>query len=94
MAITKVTIEITKEACDQLRSFLINDREGTGEGYSDFVLRAIEVRRQVVALQAENQRLREALQQIAAGNPAAPGKWLADVEMAEIARRALDNSTA
>lgn len=82
----KVTIEITKEACDLLRSFLMNDREGTGEGYSDFILKAIDVRRQVAALQAENAALRATLQQIAAGNPASPGKWLSDIEMADIAR--------
>ena len=35
------------------------------------------------------ERLRAALQQIAAGNPSTTGKWLTDVEMADIARAAL-----
>lgn len=34
-------------------------------------------------------KAKKALQQIAAGNPAKPGQWLTDVEMAEIARTAL-----
>lgn len=46
----KERIEITKEACAALRSFLMNEREGTGEGYSDFIFKAIELRRE----QAEN----------------------------------------
>lgn len=42
-------------------------------------------------LQAERDGLREALQQIADGNPAPPGgKWLSDAKMAQIARRALE----
>lgn len=41
----KERIEITKEACAALRSFLMNDREGTCEGYSDFIFKAIELRR-------------------------------------------------
>ena len=42
-------------------------------------------------LTSENAKLRAALEMIAAGNGrnTKPGKWLADVEMAEIARTAL-----
>lgn len=68
MTITKAqkeTIEITQEACAALRSFLMNDREGTGEGYSDFILISIDTRRQIAALQAERDRLREALKPFA-----------------------------
>lgn len=57
----KVTIEITQEACAALRSFLMNDRDGTGEGYSDFILMSIDVRRQVAALTAERDALRDQL---------------------------------
>lgn len=37
----------------------------------------------------ERDRYRAALERIAAGNPATPGKWLSDIEMADIARAAL-----
>ena len=42
-------------------------------------------------LTTENEKLRAALEMIAAGNGinTKPGEWLADVEMAEIARTAL-----
>jgi hypothetical protein len=39
--------------------------------------------------QAAAPELVEALRRIAAGNPAKPGQWLTDIEMAEIARAAL-----
>ena len=44
-----------------------------------------------VRLTSENEKLRAALEMIAAGNGrnTKPGEWLADVEMAEIARTAL-----
>ena len=44
-----------------------------------------------VRLTSENAKLRAALEMIAAGNGinTKPGEWLADVEMAEIARTAL-----
>lgn len=47
---------------------------------------------QLAALTAERDSLRVALEEIAAGNPAPPGKWLTDIQMAQIAWRALEGS--
>lgn len=49
---------------------------------------------QLAALQADNAKLRAALQQIADGNPAPPGgTWLSDAKMAQIARSILSNGS-
>lgn len=42
--------------------------------------------------EAERDRYREALERISAGNPAMFGKWLSDVQMADLARAALSGS--
>ena len=42
----KTTIAITKEACEKLRDFLLSDEiMGTGEGYSQFIIKAVEMRK-------------------------------------------------
>lgn len=58
-----------------------------GEPSCDYCLEAHS--RQVRQLETRVNVLEKALERIEQGNPASPGRWLTDVQMAEIARVAL-----